>query len=83
MISWSSWEIDIWTIGWLAFMVFFFVWEFLAIAHDARHTLTFHLRPVFHSAPVTWYIGVGIWLWMGPHFFFPGLEQRFFDLVRS
>ncbi len=80
-IDWTAWAMDHFTVGWIVWMIFFFVWEFYGIAAGAENTLTWHLRPLFHAAPPTWYIGVAVWLWLGPHFFWPGLEERIARLV--
>ena len=82
LFSWKSWDLDIWTVGWACFLLFFFVWEYLSGRFgDGREMLTDHLRPVFDSAPVTWYMAMGLWLWLGPHFLFPSLERKIFEVI--
>lgn len=66
---WSAWDIDLFTVGWIIWMVFFLVWETVGIITGAENTLTYHLRPVFIFTPITWFVAVGLWLWMGFHFF--------------
>lgn len=81
MIDWSAWQIDTFTIGWIVWVLFFFVWEAIGISQGVEHTLTWHLRPVFHLAPPVWYMALAAWLWLGPHFFFPRLEESLAKLV--
>lgn len=83
LFSWRTWDLDLWTLGWIFFIVFFFVWEYLSSTYGGQEMLTDHLRPMFHAAPVTWYMAVGLWLWMGPHFLFPELEQFIANTVRG
>ena len=82
-MDWSAWRLDWFTWGWIIWLLFFMVWEGLAVRLDVTGTLTYHLRPVFHAAPVTWYVGVAVWLWLGPHFFYPGFERMFHRLLGS
>lgn len=58
-------------------MAFFFIWEALSRIYGGQEMLTDHLRPIFHAAPVTWYLAFGLWLWVGPHFLFPAFERSF------
>lgn len=77
---WATWDFDWQTWGWVGFIVYFAVWETVT-GFSEREQLTHHLQAVFHAAPVTWYIAAGLWLWMGPHFLWPGLERWWFTLV--
>lgn len=70
-----SWDFDWQTWGWVGFILYFAVWEAVTAWAGPDEMLTDHLRDVFHSAPITWYVAFGIWLWMGPHFLWPGLEK--------
>jgi hypothetical protein len=60
---------------WLVWIVYFFVLETVTLLAGTNQELTEHLRPVFLSAPLTWFIGVGVWLWLGVHFFAPSIES--------
>jgi hypothetical protein len=67
VISWSAWNIDVFTIGWIVWIVFFVVWEVAAIIAGATNTLTYHLRPLFVNAPITWFLTLGLYVWLGFH----------------
>lgn len=73
-LDWTPWDWDIWTAGWTVWAVFFFVWEVASRWFGGKEMLTDHLRPVFLSAPVVWFIFLGIWLWLGIHLLAPTLE---------
>lgn len=78
-IDWSAWELD-----WLTIWVSLWFLQFALIevfGASSDNMVTDHLRPVFHAAPVTWYLALGTWLWLGPHFLFPALEQRIQSIV--
>lgn len=69
MNEWGSWSLDVATAGWIAWMVFFVVWEAVGIATPIRgDTLTEHLRPIFQAQSLTWFLTFGLWLWVGFHF---------------
>jgi len=82
-IDWSAWSLDIWTKGWIAWLVFFVVWETLALRAGDGQELTQHLRPIFLSVPVVWWIAFGLWLWVGIHLLAPALEQSLLRIVRG
>ena len=67
-MSWSAWRLDTFTWGWIAWLLFFLVWETLGIINSSEHTLTEHLRPLFISQSLTWFLASGLWLWLGYHF---------------
>lgn len=67
--TWRTWDWDITTILWALWFAYFIALETLTLLTGSNEELTEHLRPVFLSAPITWFIGVGIWLWLGFHFF--------------
>lgn len=53
-------------------MAFFAGWETLALMESATtHPLTAHLRPLFVNNPLTWFLALGLWLWLGAHFLLP------------
>lgn len=68
MPNWSAWDIDVFTIGWIVWILFFAVWETVGIM-AGREALTNHLRPVFIATPPVYFMTVGLWIWMGWHFF--------------
>ena len=68
-MNWDAWRLDIFTWGWIVWMVFFVVWETFGIITGVNNTLTYHLRPLFRYASLLWFLGVGLWVWMGFHFF--------------
>lgn len=78
--DWRPWDLDVWTTGWAAWMLFFFVWEALSRVYGGKEMLTDHLRPIFLSQPPIWFIAFGLWLWLGIHLLVPTLESW---LIRS
>lgn len=73
--DWMPWDWDVWTIGWVAWMAFFFLWEVASRRWGGKEMLTDHLRPVFLSEPLVWFIAFGLWLWIGVHLLVPTLES--------
>lgn len=76
MVNWSAWKLDGWTVAWLAWIVFFFALETWTLAARSHNELTAHLRPLIQSAPPVWFIGLGLWLWLGLHFLIQGMDWR-------
>lgn len=77
----SAWALDAPTWGWIFWLGWFLALESWALATaQPVHTLTFHLHPLFLTQPITWFLGVGLWLWIGVHIFAPAVEQW---LIRS
>jgi len=72
--NWSAWSLDWATWGWIVWIGFFGVWETVALMVGHNQELTEHLRPVFLFAPPTWFMAVGLWLWLGVHLLWPPLE---------
>lgn len=73
---WRAWEWDWPTAAFLAWFVWFLVWETWAIVSDhPEHTWTWHLRPFIVSHPLVWFLGAALWLWIGLHFLLPALER--------
>lgn len=67
-VSWRAWQLDAATWAWLVWIVWFVVLETYALATDARHdALTAHLRPLFIEHPLLWFVGIGVWAWLGWH----------------
>lgn len=82
-ITWSVWRPDWVTLGWIVWLVFFFVWETITILRGQQEALTHHLRPLFLEHPLTWWLGLGVWLWLGVHFLAPALEVALLEMVRG
>lgn len=81
MRLWAPWDWDYTTIGWAIFMVYFIVWEAYTGFQHEREMLTDHLRPIFHMAPITWWLAFGLWLWLGVHFLAPSWERGLLDIL--
>lgn len=86
--AWKSWDWDVWTAGWFAWIVFFVVWEsitgyFINRKGSDFEMLTDHLRPIFLSVPVLWWLSFGLWLWIGVHMLAPTAESYIYRLVRG
>lgn len=83
--NWETWDWDIWTIGWVIWMAFFPVWETItSLVNDGTSSgemLTDHLRPALISAPVLWFVALGVWLWLGIHLLVPALEAWLHNAV--
>lgn len=84
MTSWRSWQLDPITWLWIGWIVQFAVYETYGIIAAPRgDTLTEHLRPIFLSTPILWWVTVGLWLWLGVHFLAPAIERGLLELVRG
>jgi len=73
-VPWTAWHLDHLTWGWIAWIAYFVVWETYALWFHPGQELTAHLRPLFGEHQLTWWLGVGLWLWLGFHFLAPRLE---------
>ncbi len=71
--TWSAWQLDHITWGWIAWMIFFFGWETYSLVFHKGNELTAHLRPVFQTYDLIYFLAVGLWLWIGWHFLVDGL----------
>jgi hypothetical protein len=78
--SWDAWGWDAWTAAWVVWIVWFIVVETLALWLRPGQELTAHIRPLFVSYPLTWFLGLGLWLWLGVHFLLPHIERSFWKL---
>lgn len=78
---WDAWKLDGWTWAWIAWIVAFFVLETWTLAARSHNELTAHLRPVFQYAPPVWFVGIGVWLWLGVHFLVQGVDWKTFFRV--
>lgn len=73
--SWAAWRLDPLTWLWIFWMAQFAVLETIGlITNPAVGPLTAHLRPVFQSSPLSWFIAFGVWLWLGQHFLFAFMD---------
>lgn len=77
--SFETWDWDLPTILWAVWIAFFFVVETVTLLNGSNEELTEHLRPVFLAAPITWFLTLGLWLWMGFHFLAPAFEAGLID----
>lgn len=75
-MSWSAWELDHLTWGWILWILFFAVWETYSLVFHPGEELTAHLRPVFNEHPLTWWLAFGAWVWLFFHFLAPRWEQE-------
>lgn len=71
-VNWSAWKLDGWTISWIVWIVAFFVLETVALVTRSHNELTEHLRPALQVDPLTWFLALGVWLWLGWHFLIQG-----------
>ncbi len=78
--TWASWDLDWQTGGWIVFLLYFPVWEAIT-GFSVQEQLTHHLRPLFLSIPVLWFVGFGLWLWLGIHMFAPTVEEWLMDVA--
>lgn len=76
MSSWAAWKMDWWTIAWIAWILAFFALETWTLANRSHNELTAHLRPLVQSAPPAWFLTFGLWLWLGQHFLWVGMDWR-------
>jgi hypothetical protein len=84
--DWTAWAWDGPTIFWVAWIAVFFVGEYFTsgvspIPSWRDNMLTDHLRPVFLSAPITWFITLGLVVWLIFHFLIPSLEEGILRMV--
>ncbi|AYY11622.1 hypothetical protein EF847_01640 [Actinobacteria bacterium YIM 96077] len=73
MTSWSSWRLDHLTWGWILWILFFVVWETYTLWKHPGQELTAHLRPLFQTQDLAYFLAVGLYLWLGWHFLVDGL----------
>lgn len=79
--DWSSWELDWLTVWILVWMIQFALIEWFGARN--HNMVTDHLRPIFHAAPITWWVALGVWLWLGPHMLWPAAEEALRRTVGS
>ncbi len=81
-MSWKAWQLDPPTLAVWVWIVWFAVWETVALARsDYYATFTAHLRPLFVELPLTWWIGIGLYGWLGVHIFVPALERWILEVI--
>jgi hypothetical protein len=71
--SWAAWRWDHLTLGWVAWILFFAGWEAYSLIWFKGNELTAHLRPVFQSVDLAWFLALGLWIWVGKHFLVDGV----------
>lgn len=79
--DWSAWKIDLMTIAIILWILAFFLIEVAGARNN--NMVTDHLRPIFHAAPITWWMAFGVWLWLGPHMLWPAAEEALRRTVGS
>lgn len=80
--GWRAWGLDAGTWAVIVWLVWFIGWETWALVRGSYiDTFTAHFRPLFLSHPLTWFLGMGFWLWFGVHTFAPDLERWLIDVV--
>lgn len=82
IVGWRVWELDAITWGWIAWIVWFLAWESYALYVRTGQELTEHLRPVFLTHSLAWFLAFGLWLWIGVHLLAPRLEAWVLEVVR-
>lgn len=77
--DWAVWQLD-WPTLWVyAIGLQFGLLEVLTSGVSPFESwrgqmVTDHLRVVFGGAPLLWFVGFGLWLWVGIHLLAPTLE---------
>lgn len=87
-IAWDAWDWDTPTLIIILTIIGFFVFEWLTssispIKSWRGNMVTHHLQPVFDASPFIRWIGIGLWLALGPHLFFPGVEDWISKVARQ
>jgi len=77
--DWSTWMSGGWRWFWVAWFAAFVIAETITLWRYPGQELTAHIRPLFNSHPLTWYLLLGLWLWMGIHFLAPAQEGKFLE----
>lgn len=78
-MSWQAWQWDWPTAWWSLWIAVFMVVETWALVTPVPHdTLTAHLRPLFAEHPLTYFLTLGLWLWLGQHFLVAGVDFGWF-----
>lgn len=83
MAAWRAWQLDHLTWGWIVWIVFFFAWETYTLVRHPGQELTAHLRPLFLEHPLTWWLTLGLWLWLGVHMLAPAWERGLLTILRG
>lgn len=83
MGPWRAWDLDWLTWSWIVWIVAFVVLESVALVQGQGEELTAHLRPVFLTHPLLWFMAAGAWLWLGVHFLWPAGEKLLARIVST
>lgn len=73
MSSWEAWRLDPPTWAWIVWGLWFLGWETYGVVAGYEDTLTAHLRPVFTTHDLVYFLAVALWLWLGWHVLVDGL----------
>ncbi len=80
-VSWDAWRLDVYTWCWIVWLLAFVVLETWSLR--SGNELTAHLRPLFLSVPVVWWMAFGLWGWIGIHLLAPAWERALLQMVRG
>lgn len=75
-MTWAAWGRDPFTWLWVFWIAFFVALETVTLIWFRGQELTAHIRPVFQAGGAlspAWYLGLGLWIWLGVHFLVDGL----------
>lgn len=78
---WRVWQLDHQTVGWICWILFFVGWETYTLVSRSGQELTAHLRPLWLTHSLAWWLAVGAWLWIGVHLLAPSAEEALLDAV--
>lgn len=57
---------------WIVWLLIGSAWEVKALKDKKKgDTLTESIRPIIGSHPIIWFVGAGLFVWTGLHFFGP------------
>jgi hypothetical protein len=82
MNRWEVWRLDVATWSWIAWFAAFVVLETWTLASRSGQELSAHLRVLFTSIPVVWFVCLSLWVWAGVHLLFPRWERALLEVVR-
>lgn len=83
MNAWRAWDWDWTTASWTLWLLAFAVLESVTVVQGKGEELTNHLRPLFLEHPLTWWLALGTWFWIGFHFLWPAAERTLRDMVST
>lgn len=81
MTGWHAWDWDLVTIQWVVLGLWFLALETYTLVWRPGQEATAHIRPLFLEHPLTWFLALGLWLWLGIHFLVPVAEAWLREVV--